>query len=240
VASAKKRVGSLSELYQALEPYRDDQHWVFRGQRDDPSWKLCPKAGRNLIKIPDQNFFRAWKRYATAFENRPFKSDWDWLVLAQHHGLATRLLDWTLNPLVAAYFAVHYALDIGDAVMYAYYDLDAEDAGLAGALPQSGQPDQVEPFDIHGIRKVRPRYITRRLLSQSGIFTIHNPPNMCLEDDITDRRKLVRIEIEADYIADLRSDLSFVGINESTMFPDLDGLSAYMNWWFHPDHFREF
>jgi len=235
----RTRIKTFSEFYDAFLAYRDDQHWVFRGQKDDPSWKLRPKAGRDLIKIPDQNLFRVWKRYAAALESPTFKSDWDWLALAQHHRLATRLLDWTLNPLVAAYFALHQAQD-GDGAVYAYFDLDAEDAGLAREPKQAGQESQPEPFDIDGIKKVRPRYITKRLLVQSGIFTIHNPPTARLEENITDRRKLEKIVIDRAYLQDLRRDLSFYGINESTMFPDLNGLSSFMNWWYHPEHFKEY
>jgi len=232
------RVSNFKELHDALQPYRTDLRWVYRGQRDDPSWKLRPKAGRGLINIPDENLFRAWKRMAAAYENRFFQSDWDWLTIAQHHRLPTRLLDWTLNPLAAAFFAAKYALEDnfnGDAIIFAYYDEQAEDAGLAGKRKQDGKLIQKEAFELDkGVKKVRPRGVTQRLVMQSGIFTIHNPPEECLEDHINTNlpRKLEKIIIERPYLNNLKIDLSFYGVNESTLFPDFDGLSRYMAWWY--------
>jgi len=235
----EKIISNFVELHNALKEYRKNQIWVFRGQRDDPKWKLKPKAGRDRIKIPDQNLFRAWKRMAAAYENRIFKSDWDWLTIAQHYGLPTRLLDWTLNPLAATYFAVNHSLESqNDGVIYAYYDERAEDAGLAGEPKQKGQPEQKEPFDLEeGIKKVRPRSVTQRLVMQSGIFTIHNPPDKCLEDSLNknSKIKLEKIIIKRNYFEALLIDLSYYGINESTLFPDFDGLSGYMTWWYSLD-----
>lgn len=231
------RICNFHELHDALRPYRDDLRWVFRGQRDDPTWKLRPRAGRAELALGDQNLFRAWKRWAAAFERRTYQSDWDWLAIAQHHGLATRLLDWTLNPFAAAFFATKSPPD-SDGAIIAFFDPQAEDAGLARQPHQRGQPLQNEPFDIKGVRKVRPRYITERLVMQSGIFTIHNPPTLCLEDVITPPQKLEGIVIDSSYTIELRRDLSFYGANERTLFPDLDGLARHMNWWYHQENFR--
>ena len=90
---------------------------LFRGQpTDDP---LLPKIARDLkwdreFPTPRRFEFRElekfmlqeFKRWANPYlENKP-KTKWDWLIHAQRHGMATRLLDWTENPLTALFFAV--------------------------------------------------------------------------------------------------------------------------------------
>lgn len=78
-----------------------------------------PKAGRSPYdKYNDEETFYAWKRQAMIFLKESY-NDWDMLTIDQLHGLATRLLDWSFNPLVVAYFAVKDFEDC-DAVIYAY------------------------------------------------------------------------------------------------------------------------
>ena len=92
---------------------------LFRGQ-NNAEWKLVPKGGRDYFAdINLQVYFYEWKSRALEFiEKRP-QDDWDWLAIAQHHGLATNLLDWTYNPLVAAFFAVEEDSDT-DAAIFSF------------------------------------------------------------------------------------------------------------------------
>jgi len=92
-----------------------DGIWIFRGE-SDTSYMLKPKAGRvgnyrGAARKPDydptheRNAPKLLKRQARPYLAHTPSTDLEWLAIAQHHGMSTRLLDWTESMLVATYFA---------------------------------------------------------------------------------------------------------------------------------------
>lgn len=212
------KVNNFTELHEILSSYRKDNRWQFRGH-SNIDWELTPKVGRaDFAKSKDEKIFRAWKRRAVEFVSVPYDDDWGWLSIAQHHGLATRLLDWTFNPLAAAYFAVSENIE-SDAVIFAYntsYFIDTKKSN--------------NPFEITGVKKFKPTGIAQRIVRQGGLFTVHENPDVSMEKVIEVDNILEKIIIEKSYRKELLFELSHYGINKATLFPDLDGLSAYINW----------
>jgi len=259
-------VDNLQKLHNILSNFyieKKERKWVFRGQIDRKDWPLVPKAGRKDLKlrIPDENLFRAWKRHAYALVPRSFESDWEWLYIAQHHGLITRLLDWTTNPLAATFFAIrHIQTDFGSPIkkpldnnvaVWAYRDEKGWGAGERDSPPEEpftlfdNTEDKTEFKPIESkhkeraikenrvkkfVQRVVPKYVTQRLVNQHGIFTYHDPPDLSLDNDIFKGRSLEKIIIKKKCLIDLQLFLSLYGINEKTMFPDIDGLSRFLNW----------
>ena len=157
-------VGSFSELHAVLSEYRRSNSWVFRGHSHS-DWRLTPKAARaDHGHSTDRGYFEGWKRLAHQFTEVTPADDWDWLAVAQHHGLATRLLDWTYNPLVAAYFASETPVD-APGVIYAYRSETFVDSA------------KVKPFDVTGVSIVRPKELLSALCDRvaSSPYTGHRP-----------------------------------------------------------------
>ena len=212
------RINSFGALHTVLQRFKKSNKWVFRGHVD-PSWELLPKAGRLPYSDSDDlNILDSWKRRAVEFLNSVPDNDWDWIAIAQHHGLATRLLDWSYNPLIAAYFASTHEHDT-DAHIYCYkpnWYLIAE---------------KTKPKTYKGVSLFKPKGVVPRITRQGGVFTVHSDPTIPLNKSLDKKDELELIIISKSYVRDLLFDLNHYGINSANVFPDLDGLSKHVNWY---------
>lgn len=191
---------------------------IYRGVSDQ-TYDLVPKIGR--LGIPKAELEKAekmllsrFKRQAIQYLNYTPEDDWDWLSVAQHHGLPTRLLDWSHNPLVALFFAVNTQYYAPGAV-YCYR--------LNWFVDVSTEPS---PFKLGKLmKKYFPKHLSKRITAQAGVFTVHRKPSVPI-----DSKRIVKLNIPSDIKNDFMSMLFRYGINHSTLFPDLDGVSRNLEW----------
>jgi hypothetical protein len=140
-------------------------------------------------------------------------SEWEWMALAQHHGLPTRLLDWTRNPLVAAYFACENDFEKDAAIFGTYLDFFAD---------PNRAPD---PFKMEHLIGYIPENLSSRIAAQAALFTIQPNPN----EDL-DLPRVDRALIDKSFKRPLLDILATYGIHRASLFPDLDGQAKYITW----------
>jgi hypothetical protein len=151
-------------------------------------------------------------------------TDLDLLVIAQHYGLKTRLLDWTSNPLAALWFACSDSRN-GDVYVYA---LDASSLQAKDVYSQN-------PFSCDKTQVFQPRLNNPRIIAQHGWFTLHryakrNNRFVALEYNTRIKNCLHEIRIPENKREELLSALDRHGVSAKTLFPGLDGLCRQLNW----------
>lgn len=192
--------------------------WVFRGC-GSIDHKFIPSVGRDpaIYNAPNEiRVFRAFQRAALPFITTPLGNDWDWLAVAQHHGLPTRLLDWSTNPLVACFFAVSSGKLENDAVVYGYSISEGEIV----------DPEKhASPFETDRVLFLIPGRSASRIVNQRGLFSVHNEPSQAWAPRAVDS-----FVIPSNMRARFRRRLFRLGIDHSHIYPDLPGLCDTLKW----------
>ncbi len=211
-------IASVGDFELALRRVQD-RHRVFRGE-DKACYLLRPRAGRfepaATAVETGQALLEEFKARARPVVSCDPANDWEWLALAHHHGLATRLLEWTDNPMVATFWAVQEPYLGGDRVLWVL------DCTSLPAGPRAG----ASPFEVTEVMLYRAERRGEHVSTQCGVFTVHPHPTRAFESDLLERwiireRALSGVCVTVD---------GYGTEEEACTYADLDFLCRKLNW----------
>jgi hypothetical protein len=256
---AEVRVASLGDLIDKVTPIEPDPQTgrrrdsgVYRGDRD-ANWPLLtsldklggPRTPHTKSEL-EEHILRNFIRYSRPYFSQPPVNDWEVLVVAQHHGLPTRLLDWTYSPLVAAHFAT-----LGDAESdRVVWRLDWKSVHRFFGLPELALLIQdlegmlrtdrpLTPWNLFSSKRdakpfacmLEPPSLNARIAAQSSTFTLCSDKGQSFDRFLESHglgAALTKFIIPARETGRFRDQLDLVSVDERRLFPDLDGVAAEM------------
>jgi hypothetical protein len=253
------RVSSWVELQERLfgETWheglgRHRTSFAFRGRGDageDLSTSIARLGGDPHQLEP--HILRAFRKYA-ASDAVPIDSVWNWLALGQHHGLPTRMLDWTFSPYVALHFATAHAarFDRDGAVWCVDFArvhellperlralLEREGADVFTTELLQDEVGSVEALEELGefVLFVEPPSFDARIVNQYALFSLLSKPDVSLDAWLASHTELWhRIVIPAELKWEVRDKLDLANVSERVLFPGLDGLSRWLKRYYLP------
>lgn len=199
------------------------------------------------------HLLRNFRKYAHR-DAVPGDSVWNWLALGQHHGLPTRLLDWSFSPYVALHFTTEDTDRYGmDGVLWCINYLRIHEmlpAPLRAVLEREGSNvftaemlQQVaptlerldaltrEPFVLF----LEPPSLDDRIVNQFALFSLLSNSAIPLDDWLDRHAGLCRrVVIPAALKWEIRDKLDQANITERVLFPGLDGLSRWLKRYYTP------
>jgi hypothetical protein len=223
-------------LTEVAQHTKGHDNFFFRGQSNQ-SWQLMPGLGRSkksnalYTNIEEALYFDFLNFSGALLPEEP--NSWRTIFLMQHHGLPTRLLDWTGSFGIALYFALRNAK--ADAAVWILdpFDLNQSTMKHHALLGPSDLKYSYEQMFIKKEAKSETSVVAlapprhhARLFSQGGYFTLHGNLEKGLEDICPSALK--KIVIPRRFFSEARDFLRLAGINEFSLFPDLDGLCRHI------------
>ena len=247
-----------------LDRYRSP--YVFRGlpnydYRLESSLNRLGHTDSQRLRLIEDRLVDSFRKYAHG-EFDPTASNWHWISLAQHHGLPTRLLDWTYSPLVALHFATSdLSMMDRDAVVWCVdrwavqrwlpedlrSAINERGTGvfpielLASQFPTFDKfdiPDQYEDFMMF----FEPPALDSRIINQGALFSFLSRPDLDLDEWLaristennSGRPVCKKVKVSKDLKWEVRDQLDGANLQERVLFPGLDGLSAWLKRWYTP------
>jgi hypothetical protein len=249
------RPETFTGLMEALGAIKQSDHhhhfrseWLYRGMTDS-SWKVkssLDRLGAHAASV-ERSLLRNFRRYAGPGVSVDGDCFWNDLAVAQHHGLPTRLIDWSNSPLVALHFAIGTEPDSTvDGVIWmcnlrtinllpselrAILQRDSAYVFTSDMLDGIVSLDEFDAMRAHDdfILVLEPPALDARITNQYAMLTALPSPSESVTDFLVRHPNYGRrIVVPGELKWEVRDKLDQFNITERMLFPGLDGLSSWL------------
>jgi hypothetical protein len=251
-------VRSLGELIDRVTPEKPDP--ITGRRRDSCVYHGSADLARSLLTSLDrlggvnpphtktaleEHILRNFARYSRPFLSQA-ANEWELLVAAQHHGVPTRLLDWSYSPLVAAHFATLGDEQVDRVIwrldwkrMHRKFGFPELALQIADVERLVGDEDGFTPWRLIAEGRtakpvacmIEPPTLDVRISAQAATFTLCSDTAHSFDDFLDEHGlgdALTRFVIPRSSMDCVRDQLDLAGMDERRLFPDLDGVAAEM------------
>ncbi len=230
-----------------IQRFRSDYAYRGLGVADWALKTSLARLGANFREL-EAHLLRNFKKYAMQPARAP-RSEWTWLALAQHHGLPTRMLDWTYSPYVALHFATVEPADYDqDGLIFCANYVRIHET-LPKKLKQILRRERSNAFTAEMLDEVartlpalerqsrkdfalflEPPSLDQRIVNQFALFSFMSNPQAQFDEWLQENGKdlAFRIVVPAGMKWEVRDKLDQANITERVLFPGLDGLSQWL------------
>lgn len=241
-----KSIGQYIDSIYESDMYKN---YIYRGQKNK-DYSLTSSLKRNYgtnFLYAEIRLLENFKKYGLTSEYYMNRTIWEDMILAQHHGLPTRLLDFTSSPLVALHFALTDNILKEDAAVWCI-DINKIHTDL---LPRNYkkilEEHKAYSFTVEMLEEmnltlkkynqdmkdkslifIEPPSSDIRIVNQNSIFAVLPNALDPLDNFVNSKTVVYKFVIPYDKIISFREQLDSMNITEGTMFPGLDGLSNYL------------
>ena len=217
---------SLGDFEEWVDNVKDKTNTtIYRGQKNNYSLlpNICREGEPESLLINERALLTAFKKEAPRCLQIVPETDIEWLVVAQHHGLHTRLLDWSFDPYVSLWFALQSSDLVSNPEVW-----------VMNALKEDVITNKEKPRPFSGSRtKVfKSSFNLPRLRAQKGCFTvfkhIENSSKgfVGLERNQLMRKRISKVCIQTHNVKQIIGQLEAMGYNKDRLIPDIDEVAS--------------